>query len=98
MREFPTVCDLEKELVRWLEEAKKRGEKDLDVVSGELHDSLLPPPYPRSSGGHPNHRVKSACDVMRDRLKKQSENDEMIIYKPPKGNGKTLKIKFKTSI
>ena len=98
MREPPTVCDLEKELARMLEEAKKRGEKSLIVISGELHDNLFPPPYPITSSGHPNHRVKSACDVMWTLWERQGKNDEMIIYKPCKGNGKTLKIKFKTSI
>ena len=91
--------EFEDELKVMLAEAKKRGENYLVVVSKVLHDRVLPPPYPKSSGGHPSHRMASACDAMWKVWRDQGKVSERIISDhKPDDKTSTIKIEFKTSI
>ncbi len=71
------------EIERRVQEAKKKGERYIDITSGEIH---------RSVGGYPsrNHNMPSCCQVMYS-LKKPLDQ---IIYSPPKGKGATLTIRY----
>lgn len=71
------------EIERQKSGARARGQKSVDIVSGDVH---------RSVGGYPgtNHRMPVCCDVMYSMMKGADE----ILYAPPKGKGATLKIRY----
>jgi hypothetical protein len=62
-----------------LYEAKKRGEKYIDLVSGEIHKQL----------GLKN-RMPQVCEVM---YKKMRQKDE-ILHTTPSGRSSTIKIRY----
>lgn len=64
--------------------AQNQGKSYIDVTSGDLH---------RIVGGYPgrNHRMPVCCEVMKRNMK---EGDQ-ILYQPPKGQGASLKIRYK---
>lgn len=75
--------DFQKEINRLKKEAKDKGMRYVDVVSGQVH---------RNIGGYPsrNHRMPSCCQVMYS----MKNNEDEIIYAPPKGKGATLQIRY----
>jgi len=82
-REPPKAIDFQMALQEFFSLAESRGEKYIDITSGELH---------RYVGGYPgpNHRMPVCCDVMR----RMMQAGDKILYEPPKGKGATLKIRY----
>lgn len=76
--------DFEKTIEDMFEKARKNGLDFKTIIAGELHEKV---------GGYPgtNHRMPTCCDVMRKKMK----DGDMIIETPPKGDGASLKIKYR---
>jgi|Deesub1362A_J573_1020465.scaffolds.fasta_scaffold00057_96 hypothetical protein len=83
-RGFPTSRDFEFALRAVLKDAEKRGEKWVDVISGDLH---------RIVGGYPgpNHRMSLCCKTMYSEMRLGDE----ILYSPSSGKGATLRIRYR---
>ena len=80
----PNVEDFRREIRRMINDARSQGLEELVLLSGDVHREL---------GGYPgtNHSMPSRCHAMRELM---GEDDE-ILYQPPKGNGATLKIRYR---
>jgi len=74
-----TANDVRKYIEQLLNEAKLRGEKYLDLVSGQIHKEL----------GMQN-RMPQVCRIM---YEKMGASDE-ILHTTPSGNSSTIKIRF----
>ncbi len=83
---IPTKEDFELKLSELLVDAENKELDFVDIVSGDLH---------RVIGGYPvedgNHRMPICCQVMKD----QMVDEDQILHSPPKGQGATLKIRYK---
>ncbi len=80
----PNVENFRREINKMLIDARSRGLEEVVLISGDVH---------REIGGYPgiNHAMPSCCKAMRELME---DNDE-ILYQPPKGNGATLKIRYR---
>jgi len=81
---MPTASDFQTELNKIFQDAQAKGLSHVDVEAGHLH---------RRVGGYPgnNHRMPVCCNVMRQNI----QTGDITLYAPPKGNGATLKIRYK---
>ena len=79
----PNSEDFQKKMDSILKQAEQEGKSHVDIKSGDLH---------RMVGGYPgtDHRMPICCGVMRKNMK----STDKVLYKPPKGNGATLLIRY----
>lgn len=82
MVRIPTQDDFHNELVKKMNEARDAGLNTIQINSLELHKSVG---YDSS-----NHRMPMACQAMYDMMTRR----DIIIEKPPKGNGTRLTIMY----
>jgi hypothetical protein len=84
---LPTTDDFRLSLQAELHEAHQRGAKVVEVNAGKLHRKLGG--YPPDQGSH--HQMPSCCLAMYD----EQRADDEIVYKPPKGKGASLTIRYR---
>lgn len=82
----PTTKDFTAKLNTIFSEAEKERLSEITVNAGELHKEVGG--YPSPSG---NHRMRACCNAMRQAMQK----GDVVIEEPPKGEGKSLTIKYK---
>ena len=82
----PTTSDFEAALKAKFSEAEKEELSEITLNAGELHKEVGG--YPSPSG---NHRMRACCNAMRQAMQK----GDVVIEEPPKGEGKSLTIKYK---
>ena len=74
----------QKQLRLVFRERTRAGAPSVTVIAGELH---------RRAGGYPGegHRMPMCCGVMRAHM----QDDDRLLFEPPKGNGATLSILYR---
>lgn len=79
-----TAADFQEQLDTIFQDARQKELSHVDVLSGDLH---------RRVGYYPgtNHRMPVCCSIMRQNLKA----GDTVLHEPPKGNGATVKIRYK---
>lgn len=80
---LPTYEDFVNELNSRFISATQQGLDHLIVISGDLHTHV------GGYTGH-DHRMPICCDVMMNTM----NQDDEIIYQPPKGKGAKFEIKY----
>lgn len=82
---IPNAKDFKKEMDSILLSAQREGKSYIDIKSGDLH---------RRVGGYPgrNHRMPVCCGVMKENMK----SEDQILQEPPRGQGATVVIRYKS--
>lgn len=77
------VKDFERAINIMLENARRKGDSYVDIVSGQVH---------RLVGGYPgqNHKMPTCCNVMYRMMKARDQ----VLESPPSGKGASLKIRY----
>ena len=75
-----TMNDIREYILEQKRIAKEKGEKVLELRSGDVHNDLSL-----------KQRLPMVCNAMRQCM----NPGDIILYQPPKGNGTTLRIEFK---
>lgn len=79
-----TKNDFSAKLEELMDQAVREGNDIFVITSKQLHQAV---------GGYPgkNHRMQTCCDVMYEKMGKE----DVVLEKPPKGRGASLKIEYK---
>jgi hypothetical protein len=83
MKDIPNAEDFRQEIKRMRNASRVEGHTFIDIISKDVHRNL---------GGYPSkdHRMPICCEAMYSMMR---PNDN-VLYKPPKGKGASLKIRY----